>query len=363
MADAGTIIAVVGGALGGGGIVSVVHVILMWRQGRREDWQTFCDTYERQIKSAEARKDTGEADRVRREYEGQLEAWRAQKGVEKLAPREISATREGPSLTEEEVEGLKQLLAQAQLLLPALLSAEDYFLRGNAHYEAGQYQEALAAYNRALELRPDDPDTLNNRGITLGHLGRHEEALADYNRSLDLRRDDPATLTNRGVTLRHLERYEEALADHNRSLELRPDDPDTLTNRGNSLYHLRRYEEALAEHNRSLELRPDHPETLSNRGATLHQLGRYEEALADYNRVLELWPDHPGTYYNRGCLFAFQGKADEAIDDLRRAIAGDQKYRELARKDSDFDGIRDDPRFRALVREEQEPPPEAGPSP
>lgn len=253
MPDAATIIALVGGAvgvLGGGG-----SAIVTWQRGRREHTLTIWDTYEREFRIAERHDDTEEAERVDREYKEQLRAWRAQQGVEKLAPREISAAREEPSLSEQEVEQLRTLLAQAQSLSPALLSADEYFLRGNAYYGAGQFQEALPAYDRALQLRPDDARIVHNRAVAL------------------------------------------------------------------------------------------------------HMLGRFEEALAGFDRALRLRPDDPDTYYSRAWVFALQAKGDQAIDDLRRAIDGDPKYREMARTDSDFDGIRDDPRFRALVGEE-EPPPE-----
>ena len=45
-----------------------------------------------------------------------------------------------------------------------------------------------------------------NRGIALSGLGRYDYALADYGRSLELRPDHPDTLINRGVTLSYMER-------------------------------------------------------------------------------------------------------------------------------------------------------------
>jgi len=74
--------------------------------------------------------------------------------------------------------------------------ASTAFLRGKYYYNQGKYNAALAAYNWSLELRPDDPVTLSNRGATCVQLGRYDEALADLNRSLELRPDDPATLYN-----------------------------------------------------------------------------------------------------------------------------------------------------------------------
>jgi len=193
--------------------------------------------------------------------------------------------------------------------------AKTAFLRGLYFYNQGKYDEALAAFNWALELEPDDPVTLNNRG----------------------------------VTYRQMEKYDEALTDYNRSLELRPDDPDALNNRGNTYAELKRYDEALADYNRSLELRPDHSGTLNNRGATYAKLKRYDEALTDFNRSLELRTDNPSTLYNLACLSSLQGKTVDALGYLKKAIDKDEKHREMAKTDKDFDNIQDDPRFKKLI--------------
>ena len=268
-------------------------------------------------------------------------------------------------------------------LLPPPVTADDFMASANANYALERYDEALADYNQALELRPDYPEALTNRGVTHDDLERYDEALADYNQALELRPDYPDALTNRGVAYRKLERYQEALADYNRALELIPDHPQTLNNRGVTYDSLKRYDEALADYNRALGLRPDHPGTLTNRGITYLNMERYEEALADHSRALELRPDHPEILYNRGntylnmeryedaladynqalqlkadhtpavyniaCLFSLTGKLDDAIYHLEKAIGLDPVYRQKAKADTDFDNIRDDPRFKKLI--------------
>ncbi|MGB2884722.1 MAG: tetratricopeptide repeat protein, partial [Dehalococcoidia bacterium] len=85
-------------------------------------------------------------------------------------------------------------------LLPPPSTAEQFMASATANYALEQYDEALADYNRALELRPDYPEALNNRGVTYSKMERYDEALADYNRALELRHDYLDALNNRGST-------------------------------------------------------------------------------------------------------------------------------------------------------------------
>jgi quercetin dioxygenase-like cupin family protein len=76
---------------------------------------------------------------------------------------------------------------------------------------------------------------------------------------------------------------------------------------------------------------------------------RYEEAVERYAGLLERFPEHPGVSFNLACLLSLAGRRDEAIERLARAIELHPKMAEYAREDSDFDAVRDDPRFVQLA--------------
>ena len=109
---------------------------------------------------------------------------------------------------------------------------EDYLAKGEDLLKQQKYDKALAYYNRSLELSPDDPDALYNRGLTYYKLGRYDKALADYNRSLELSPDDPDALYNRGLTYHELGRYPEAQADYSKAIEINPKDGSQFLARG-----------------------------------------------------------------------------------------------------------------------------------
>src|SRR3954469_24560441 len=81
----------------------------------------------------------------------------------------------------------------------------------------------------------------------------------------------------------------------------------------------------------------------------LYDAGRYEEA-ADQGRVIvEANPGYPVPLYNLACAEALAGRPDAAIEHLRQAIEVAEICREYATGDTDFDVIRDEPGFQALI--------------
>ncbi len=69
------------------------------------------------------------------------------------------------------------------------MSAADYVTRGLAYYEQGQYEQAIADYDRAIDLNPDYALAYYNRGLAYKQQGQYERAIADFERCLELSTD------------------------------------------------------------------------------------------------------------------------------------------------------------------------------
>jgi mannose-6-phosphate isomerase-like protein (cupin superfamily) len=79
-------------------------------------------------------------------------------------------------------------------------------------------------------------------------------------------------------------------------------------------------------------------------------------ATKEYDKAAEVLakantehPDNGGVLFNLACAESMLGRRDDAIEHLRAAIAAEERFRDAARTDSDFDPIRNDPAFRELV--------------
>ena len=75
---------------------------------------------------------------------------------------------------------------------------------------------------------------------------------------------------------------------------------------------------------------------------------RYDEAKALLLQGLQLHPGNTSLLYDLACVEALLGESDNALEHLREA-ATNPRLREHAKKDSDFESLRDDPRFSEVL--------------
>jgi len=118
---------------------------------------------------------------------------------------------------------------------------------------------------------------------------------------------------------------------------------------GETLRSLGRWEAALAPLHRATEVNPSGIEAWLGLGWCLKRLGRLPEAIRSLEAGLDASPREPVLHYNLACYHSLVGNVASAIDYLRRAIAIDDRFRDLTGTERDFDPIRSDPRFQAAT--------------
>ncbi|MEG4817179.1 tetratricopeptide repeat protein [Microcoleus sp. K5-D4] len=263
-------------------------------------------------------------------------------------------------------------------------NASTFVGQGVALGKLERYEEALASFEKALDLDPESVDSWKNRGAVLGSLERYEEALESVQKALGLDPEYVDAWVIRGFILTNLWRYEEALASYKKALDLEPKSVNAWTNQGTALLHLERYEEALTAGDRAFKIDSKNHKALNtqalalsllktfekaitaideainldpkkvlyraNRGIILARAGRYTEALTDCEQAIKQDPKDESGYYGKACCYALQGEIGQAIDNLQKAIdIAPRRSRSEAKHNPDFDSIRDDERFRALM--------------
>ncbi len=140
----------------------------------------------------------------------------------------------------------------------------------------------------ACELAPEHPEALAARGKVLRAMGRFTDALADFQAASALAPQDDAYQTWVGVALDNLGEYPQALRQFARVLSRNPADAWTLTNRALTLIAMESFEAAQADLVRALEIDPHDGVLYFWRACIAAQRDERADAFRDLRRALDL---------------------------------------------------------------------------
>lgn len=92
--------------------------------------------------------------------------------------------------------------------------------KGNALRKMGMYDEAINAYNRAIDLNPELAEPWYNNGVALFDQGRYNESIEAYDRAIDLNPKWALPWYGKGKSLDQLGLHEDALEAYDVAVEL-----------------------------------------------------------------------------------------------------------------------------------------------
>jgi TolB-like protein/Tfp pilus assembly protein PilF len=225
-------------------------------------------------------------------------------------------------------------LAEAHAALGRILLDYDY-----------DFAAAEREYKTAIELDPNYAGTQTRYGLLLTRLGRHEEAFVEFRRALEL---EPLSLGfNRdyGEGFIFARRYDDAVAQLKKTLELDATFVSTHVSMG-FVYQMKgNYAESVEERAKVRELQ-DNPQIAMQIRESFAK-GGWEGFLRD--QIEDRRISNPSAYVV-AAFHAALGEKDKAFAELNKSYENREYFMTLLKVDPRLDPLRDDPRFKELVK-------------
>ncbi len=177
-------------------------------------------------------------------------------------------------------------------------------LMGCAWRQTCFWRDSETLWTHALACTSQNCLAHNSLGMALDSQGRSDEAMAQYQKALEIKPNYIHALNNLGVAFARLNRLDEAMAQYQKAVQLQPDYVEAHYNLGNALAKRGRMDEARAHYQQAVDIKPDYLKAHYNLGGVLAARGRLDEAVAHYRQALDLATQ----YHNRALAEASRAK-------------------------------------------------------
>jgi tetratricopeptide (TPR) repeat protein len=220
---------------------------------------------------------------------------------------------------------LSAAIANAVLLVLATLT--------NAQIH--RWSDSFTLFKHALTVAPPSVIVEDCLGLAMHKSGQLDEAVAHFEKALQMRPDDDTALLTMGVTRFYQGRVPEAMEYAQAAIRSLPDSPKAHNLLGMALAKQNRNEAALDEVRRASELAPKDAEIRNDLGLVLARLGRIPEAIDQFHEAVRLDPSNAAAAHaNLGWALLGSGKAWESIPEFEAALHLSPEFKAAA------DGLR-----------------------
>lgn len=195
--------------------------------------------------------------------------------------------------------------------------------------DKGDFITAEKYWTELTQEFPSNPAVWSNRGNTRVSQNKLTEAIADFNKSIELAPDVADPYLNRGAAYEGQGRWEEALADYEKVLSISPEDPLAYNNRGNAKAGQGKWEEALVDYGKAADIAPDFAFARANYALAAYQTDRQEEAVRTMRNLVRKYPMFPDMRAALTAALWQQGQQGEAESNWVAAVGVDNRYQDI----------------------------------
>lgn len=194
-------------------------------------------------------------------------------------------------------------------------------LLGVALTGTNKAEEAVKAFDKALELDPKQVGVYLNRGMAYAMLKKVKEAESDYRKAMEESPRDvrPVSLLS-GLLSTDEKRLDEGLQLADQAVRLEPENPALYVSLAHVLVLKEQYDRAVSELNQALTINPSFAAARAALGRTYVKAGKVEEAEKEYRKLAADEPKNPMALFELASFLSTQGKNDEANETAARIL-------------------------------------------
>jgi len=190
----------------------------------------------------------------------------------------------------------------------------------------GDFPEAIAHFNQALEFNPTHYEIYSYLGVAYNNWKKYPKAMAAFSKVLELAPELLSLRYKVSIVLYNLKKYDEALEEIQHLVGLNPKFADLHYHLGVVYAHQKQFEEAQKAFSKAVEINPHYLQAKMQLSLVLAAQGNHESAVEKLKEIIKEKPNYPDLYYNIGVIQAAQKDWKGARDNIMKALEMNKNY-------------------------------------
>ena len=192
--------------------------------------------------------------------------------------------------------------------------------KGEECYNKRDYNGAIEALNKAIEIDPNYANAWAWLGAVYNDFGNSEKAMAMNLKAIEINPKNAMAWNNIGVTYSNLGNLDKAIESYERACSLDKKLYYPYSNLGRVYLDIGDFDKAIEYCNKAVEISPQRCYTWCAFGEVYFLSGNFRKAEENYNKAIELEPNNPAVWQSFGTFYKSQGKDEKAAEYFNKSI-------------------------------------------
>ena len=233
--------------------------------------------------------------------------------------------------------GMNQIIVPTQIItsptdgdtINTLVTAEGQeanisYNNGVAFCNEGNFNDALAAFNKAININPELAQAYYGRGTCYVQMKKYEDAITDLTEYAKRKEDGYASYLI-GYCYFHTGDMDNATKSFQNAIEQGCNNADLFYHLGVINFNSAQYDKAIEYYSKAIDIDSRHAFAYNDRGSAYRMQGKYDKAIKDYQKAIELNSKMDIFKSNLGSAYRLNKEYDKAIAAYDEALKSNSK--------------------------------------
>lgn len=224
-----------------------------------------------------------------------------------------------------------------------------YLWLGSTYVKTKNLDSAIDSFKEALKLSPNNPNCYNSLALAYVEKNEYDLAIEYFSKALDISPNNNQTLVYIADAYAKKGSLEKAENIYNQALKNEPYNDNIYLARGNFFSENKKYDLAQADLEKAILLNTQSLDARNNLGNLYIKQKKYDLAIDNFEMIIKMNSKYSTAYYNLACIYSLKEDETTSLKYLAQSISLDKTLKEVAKKDTDFDYVKETAKFKELI--------------
>lgn len=186
------------------------------------------------------------------------------------------------------------------------------------------FEKSILIINKVFEMKPDYSYAYVISGLNKQEMGNDDEAIMAYEDAININPNEVLAYLNLGLLYKKNKKFEDAIKVYQQAIVHNPGNHFILSNLGNLFYLQKKFDDAFLCHQRAIKSKPDSPILYYNYANTLLHAGKYDESNKIYKKAIEVDPSFARAHVNLGSNYLSKKNFEDGFKEYSWRIYFDE---------------------------------------